>query len=114
VSLRGEVLARGPLRCSWRVHLCAEQRGDAQGSGDWQRVARHGADSADRRTFFPGHDRRIRRAAPARVFPMAAVTWLACQGVVHFVIGRYCNYKSNQLMGVNLTAPVVQCRCHSR
>ena len=24
------------------------------------------------------------------------------------VIGRYCNYKSNQLMGVNLTAPVVQ------
>ena len=42
------------------------------------------------------------------VFPMGALTWLACQGVVHFVIGRYCNYKSNQLMGVNLTAPVVQ------
>jgi uncharacterized membrane protein len=42
------------------------------------------------------------------VFPVAALTWLACQGVVHFVIGRYCNYKSNQLMGVNLTAPVVQ------
>ena len=42
------------------------------------------------------------------VFPMAAVIWLAGQGVVHFVIGRYCNYKSNQLMGVNLTAPVVQ------
>jgi drug/metabolite transporter (DMT)-like permease len=41
-------------------------------------------------------------------FPVAALTWLACQGVVHFVIGRYCNYKSNQLMGVNLTAPVVQ------
>ena len=42
------------------------------------------------------------------VFPMASLIWLACQGVVHFVIGRYCNYKSNQLMGVNLTAPVVQ------
>ena len=42
------------------------------------------------------------------VFPMAALAWLACQGIVHFVIGRYCNYKSNQLMGVNLTAPVVQ------
>jgi drug/metabolite transporter (DMT)-like permease len=42
------------------------------------------------------------------MFPMAALTWLACQGVVHFVIGRYCNYKSNQLMGVNLSAPVVQ------
>jgi drug/metabolite transporter (DMT)-like permease len=42
------------------------------------------------------------------MFPTAAFTWLACHGVLHFVIGRYCNYKSNQLMGVNLTAPVVQ------
>jgi uncharacterized membrane protein len=42
------------------------------------------------------------------IFPTAAFAWLACQGIVHFVIGRYCNYKSNQLMGVNLTAPVVQ------
>src|SRR5438094_9442065 len=41
-------------------------------------------------------------------FPLAAFAWLAGQGVVHFVIGRYCNYRSNQLMGVNLTAPVVQ------
>src|SRR6187551_3394076 len=41
-------------------------------------------------------------------FPIAALAWLACQGIVHFVIGRYCNYRSNQLMGVNLTAPVVQ------
>jgi drug/metabolite transporter (DMT)-like permease len=42
------------------------------------------------------------------VFPIAALTWLAAQGIVHFVIGRYCNYKSNQLMGVNLAAPVIQ------
>jgi len=42
------------------------------------------------------------------MFPMVAVAWLAGQGVVHFVCGRYCNYKSNQLMGVNLSAPVVQ------
>jgi len=42
------------------------------------------------------------------MFPTAALSWLACQGIVHFVIGRYCNYRSNQLMGVNLTAPVVQ------
>src|SRR5947209_12858744 len=42
------------------------------------------------------------------MFPMAALAWLAGQGIVHFVIGRYCNYKSNQLMGVNLAAPVVQ------
>jgi drug/metabolite transporter (DMT)-like permease len=41
-------------------------------------------------------------------FPTVALTWLACQGVVHFVLGRYCNYKSNQLMGVNLAAPVIQ------
>ena len=42
------------------------------------------------------------------LFPVMAVAWLAGQGIVHFVLGRYCNYKSNQLMGVNLTAPVVQ------
>jgi drug/metabolite transporter (DMT)-like permease len=42
------------------------------------------------------------------MFPPAAIVWLAGQGIVHFVIGRYCNYRSNQLMGVNLTAPVVQ------
>jgi drug/metabolite transporter (DMT)-like permease len=42
------------------------------------------------------------------MFPTVAVAWLAGQGIVHFVFGRYCNYKSNQLMGVNLSAPVVQ------
>ena len=42
------------------------------------------------------------------VFPSTAFAWLAGQGVVHFVVGRYCNYRSNQLMGVNLAAPVVQ------
>jgi drug/metabolite transporter (DMT)-like permease len=42
------------------------------------------------------------------MFPTAAFIWLACQGIVHFVIGRYCNYKANHLMGVNLSAPVVQ------
>jgi drug/metabolite transporter (DMT)-like permease len=41
-------------------------------------------------------------------FPTVALIWLTCQGIVHFVIGRYCNYKSNQLMGVNLAAPVIQ------
>ena len=42
------------------------------------------------------------------MFPAVALAWLAGQGIVHFVLGRYCNYKSNQLMGVNLAAPVVQ------
>jgi drug/metabolite transporter (DMT)-like permease len=42
------------------------------------------------------------------VFPAVALAWLSGQGMVHFVFGRYCNYKSNQLMGVNLAAPVVQ------
>jgi drug/metabolite transporter (DMT)-like permease len=41
-------------------------------------------------------------------FPAVGLAWLAGQGIVHFVVGRYCNYKSNQLMGVNLAAPVVQ------
>jgi drug/metabolite transporter (DMT)-like permease len=42
------------------------------------------------------------------VFPAVALAWMAGQGIVHFVLGRYCNYKSNQLVGVNLAAPVVQ------
>lgn len=41
-------------------------------------------------------------------FPPIAMAWMAVVGVVHFVIGRYCNFKANQVAGVNLTAPVVQ------
>ena len=41
-------------------------------------------------------------------FPPSAMAWMALVGVVHFVIGRYCNFKANQVAGVNLTAPVVQ------
>ena len=41
-------------------------------------------------------------------FPPAAIGWMACLGVVHFVIGRYCNFRANSVAGVNLTAPVVQ------
>jgi drug/metabolite transporter (DMT)-like permease len=47
-------------------------------------------------------------------FPVVAIAWLAGQGIVHFVLGRYCNYKSNQLMGVNLAAPWSSCRLLSR
>jgi hypothetical protein len=42
------------------------------------------------------------------MFPSVALAWLARQGIVHFVLGRYCNYESNQLMGANLAAPIVQ------
>lgn len=41
-------------------------------------------------------------------FPKAAVAWMAALGVLHFVIGRYCNFRANSVAGVNLTAPVVQ------
>src|SRR5262249_16444831 len=33
---------------------------------------------------------------------------MAGQGFVHFLIGRFFNYRANQLVGVNLSAPVVQ------
>src|ERR1051325_5153382 len=35
---------------------------------------------------------------------------MAGVGIVHFIFGRYCNYRANQEAGVNLTAPVVQCQ----
>ena len=41
-------------------------------------------------------------------FPKPAVAWMAGLGVLHFVLGRYCNFRANQVAGVNLTAPVVQ------
>jgi drug/metabolite transporter (DMT)-like permease len=41
-------------------------------------------------------------------FPQAAVAWMAGLGVLHFVFGRYCNFRANSVAGVNLTAPVVQ------
>src|ERR1043165_10131103 len=41
-------------------------------------------------------------------FSLTAMGWMAGLGVLHFLIGRYCNFKANQVAGVNLTAPVVQ------
>jgi drug/metabolite transporter (DMT)-like permease len=41
-------------------------------------------------------------------FPRAAAAWMMGVGLLHFVIGRYCNYRSNREAGVNLTAPVIQ------
>ena len=41
-------------------------------------------------------------------FAPAAFAMLASAGVVHFVIGRYCAYRSIQAMGANLSAPVTQ------
>jgi drug/metabolite transporter (DMT)-like permease len=41
-------------------------------------------------------------------YPTTAAAWMAGQGIMHFVIGRFFNYRANQLVGVNLSAPVVQ------
>jgi drug/metabolite transporter (DMT)-like permease len=41
-------------------------------------------------------------------FPAAAAGWMAAVGLLHFLLGRYCNYRANQAAGVNITAPVIQ------
>lgn len=41
-------------------------------------------------------------------FSTQAIVYLALAGVVHFVWGRYCNYRAVKAMGVNLVAPVQQ------
>ncbi|HEY7248560.1 MAG TPA: DMT family transporter [Xanthobacteraceae bacterium] len=41
-------------------------------------------------------------------FPLVAASWMAGQGIMHFVVGRFFNYRASQLVGVNLSAPVVQ------
>lgn len=38
-------------------------------------------------------------------FPMASYLWLASAGVLHFVWGRYCNYRSTRAIGGNLSGP---------
>jgi drug/metabolite transporter (DMT)-like permease len=41
-------------------------------------------------------------------FTSTGLALLSAAGVLHFVFGRYCNFKASQAAGVNLTAPVVQ------
>lgn len=38
----------------------------------------------------------------------AALASLSTAGILHFVVGRYCNFRASQAAGVNLTAPVMQ------
>jgi drug/metabolite transporter (DMT)-like permease len=38
----------------------------------------------------------------------SGAAWMAGVGLLHFVLGRYCNYSASQAAGVNLTAPVIQ------
>jgi drug/metabolite transporter (DMT)-like permease len=46
--------------------------------------------------------------AHLNAFSPAAAGWMAAVGLLHFLLGRYCNYRANQEAGVNITAPVVQ------
>jgi drug/metabolite transporter (DMT)-like permease len=41
-------------------------------------------------------------------FTHSALASLSAAGVLHFVLGRYCNFRASQAAGVNLTAPVMQ------
>ena len=39
---------------------------------------------------------------------LSSVASLSAAGVLHFVVGRYSNFRASQAAGVNLTAPVMQ------
>ena len=41
-------------------------------------------------------------------FSLPAAAWMAGVGVLHFICGRYANFRANQSAGTNLTAPVIQ------
>jgi drug/metabolite transporter (DMT)-like permease len=41
-------------------------------------------------------------------FPRDAILVMAATGFLHFICGRYCNYRSVKAMGANLSGPVVQ------
>ncbi len=38
-------------------------------------------------------------------FPMSGYVWLAFAGILHFVWGRYCNYRATRAIGGNLAGP---------
>jgi len=46
--------------------------------------------------------------AHLNAFPPAAAGWMTAVGLLHFLLGRYCNFRANQAAGVNITAPVIQ------
>jgi drug/metabolite transporter (DMT)-like permease len=41
-------------------------------------------------------------------FSASAFVSLSAAGILHFVLGRYCNFRASQAAGANLTAPVLQ------
>lgn len=41
-------------------------------------------------------------------FSPEALFWFAAAGVVHFVLGRYCNYAAGAAIGTNLASPIMQ------
>jgi len=41
-------------------------------------------------------------------FSVEALLWLTLAGIIHFVWGRYCNFRATKAMGSNLVAPVQQ------
>jgi drug/metabolite transporter (DMT)-like permease len=51
-------------------------------------------------TLIAGELGAIGRFAPT------AVVYLSLAGVIHFVLGRYCNYRAINAIGVNLTGPL--------
>jgi drug/metabolite transporter (DMT)-like permease len=50
----------------------------------------------------------VAQIAHLGAFSPAAAGWMAGVGLLHFLVGRYCNYRANQAAGVNITAPVIQ------
>ena len=47
-------------------------------------------------------------AARLPTLPAISVAAMAAVGLLHFIFGRFCNYRANQAAGTNLAAPVIQ------
>ncbi len=41
-------------------------------------------------------------------FSLEAIAWFSAAGMVHFVIGRYCNFSASAAIGANLASPILQ------
>jgi drug/metabolite transporter (DMT)-like permease len=47
-------------------------------------------------------------AARLPTLPAVSIAAMAGVGLLHFIFGRFCNYRANQAAGTNLAAPVIQ------
>src|SRR3984893_5466886 len=89
---------------TFALNIKAARRGGVTGTP----IQGAGRKNPNRVACFLAATVAMEQIAHLDAFPAAAAGWMAAVGLLHFLLGRYCNYRANQAAGVNITAPVIQ------